>query len=93
MDITEVALSKQAIRDLKTVPHYIVKKLQAWIDAIEHEGLLTTRKISGYHDEPLKGDRQGQRSIRLNKQWRAIYSIINTKIEFLLIEEVTPHDY
>jgi proteic killer suppression protein len=51
------------------------------------------RKAPGYHDEPLLGDRKGQRSIRLNKQWRAIYRILAQKIEFILIEEVTPHDY
>ena len=71
----------------------IKKKLFTWVTAVEEKGLNEVRKIPGYHDEPLKGDRQGQRSIRLNKQWRAIYKIINTKIEFVLIEEVTPHDY
>jgi toxin HigB-1 len=34
------------------------------------------------------------RSIRLNKQWRAIYVIKDDgEIEFVEIIEVTPHDY
>lgn len=60
---------------------------------MEKRGLDEVKKIPGFHDEPLKGNRQGQRSIRLNKQWRAIYRIVHEKIEFVLIEEVAPHDY
>lgn len=46
------------------------------------------------HDEPLKGKRQGQRSIRLNKAYRAIY-IINKEgvIHFVEVEEVNKHEY
>ena len=52
------------------------------------------RKLPGYHDEPLKGDRLGQRSIRLNKAYRAIY--IQEKdgaINLIIIEEVNKHEY
>ena len=80
-------------KKLHKIPLPIKKKLFTWVAAVEERGLNEVRKIPGYHDEPLKGDRQGQRSIRLNKQWRAIYRVINKKIEFVLIEEVTPHDY
>ena len=80
-------------KNLHKIPLQIRKKLFTWVAAVEERGLKEVRKIPGYHDEPLKGDRQGQRSIRLNKQWRAIYQIINKNIEFVLIEEVTPHDY
>lgn len=52
------------------------------------------RKIAGFHDEPLKGDRHGQRSIRLNKAYRAIYVIKNDgTAEFVAVEEVSKHDY
>lgn len=80
-------------KSLHKIPLPIKKKLFTWVVAVEERGLNEVRKIPGYHDEPLKGDRQGQRSIRLNKQWRAIYRIVNKKVEFVLIEEVTPHDY
>ncbi len=89
--VVNVALSVK--KSLHKVPLPIKKKLFTWVAAVEERGLNEVRKIPGYHDEPLKGNRQGQRSIRLNKQWRAIYRVINKKIEFVLIEEVTPHDY
>jgi proteic killer suppression protein len=54
--------------------------------------LLEARKIPGFHDEPLKGKRKGKRSIRLNKQWRAIYQELNGYIE-IEIMEVNKHDY
>ena len=57
-------------------------------------GLREIRKLPGYHDEPLKGDRLGQRSIRLNKAYRAIY--IQEKdgaINLIIIEEVNKHEY
>jgi proteic killer suppression protein len=89
--VVNVTLSVK--KSLHKVPLPIKKKLFTWVAAVEERGLNEVRKIPGYHDEPLKGNRQGQRSIRLNKQWRAIYRVINKKIEFVLIEEVTPHDY
>ena len=94
MDIKDVIISKNAMKDLKTIPLYIVTKLQAWIDLIEHEGLLLTRKIPGFHDEPLKGTRQGQRSIRLSKAYRAIYCVTDSgDIEVIEILEVNKHNY
>jgi len=91
--IRVVEVSVSVNKNLHKIPSPIKKKLFTWVAAVEERGLHEIRKIPGYHDEALKGDRQGQRSIRLNKQWRAIYSVINKKIEFILIEEVTPHDY
>jgi proteic killer suppression protein len=62
--------------------------------AVNKAGLEETRKRPGWHDEPLVGDRKGQRSIRLNKQWRAIYTIkCNGQIEFIEVKEGTPHEY
>lgn len=75
MEIYEVAITKLAEKQLRTLPAYIILKLQTWIDVVKHKGLAEVRKIPGFHDEPLKGKRQGQRSIRLNKAYRAIYII------------------
>jgi len=36
-------------------------------------GIREMRKCKGFHDEPLKGKLQGQRSVRLNGAYRAIY--------------------
>ena len=89
-----VALSNNAKKDIHRLPHYIVISLMAWVDDVESRGLLEVRKISSYHDEPLKGKRLGQRSIRLSKSYRAIYILkLNNEIEFILVEEINKHEY
>ena len=94
MDICKVVLSKQAIKDLRSIPNYIALKLQAWIDDVTIRGLNQTRKTPGYHDEALKGKRKGQRSIRLSKAYRAIYIIDQEQqIRFIDVIEVNKHEY
>ena len=94
MAIHNVRLSAKAKKHLSRVPFYIVDKLDTWIDAVERTGLEEVRKVSGYHDEPLKGKRRGQRSIRLSRAYRAIYVILSeNRMELVEIEEVSKHDY
>jgi proteic killer suppression protein len=94
MDIFAVSLSKKAKNDLKKLPTPIVFKLQLWIDGVRTHGLNEIRKRPGFHDEPLKGQREGQRSIRLNRAYRAIYEIDETgTIHFIEVLEVTKHGY
>lgn len=40
-----------------------------------------------------KGDRAGQRSIRLSRSYRAIYEIKREIVTFASVEEVSKHDY
>ena len=75
------------------MPIYVALKLQTWVHAVGRYGLQEVRKIKGYHDELLKGDRAGQRSIRLNKAYRAIYIIDHDEVYFAEIIEVTKHEY
>jgi proteic killer suppression protein len=71
-----------------------VENLLYWAKCIEITGLLETRKISGYHDEPLRGNRINQRSIRLNRSYRAIYIVDeNEKIVTIKVIEVNKHEY
>jgi toxin HigB-1 len=92
--IFDVRLTRTALKDLKKVPLYVAIKLQAWIDNVGHHGLNETRKIPGYHDEPLKGKRVGQRSIRLSRAYRAIYTIEKDgTIKLIEIQEVNKHEY
>ena len=94
MDIFEVKLSEKAKDNLRQVPAHIAFKLQSWVDAVKNEGLREIRKRPGFHDEPLKGKRQGQRSIRLNKSYRAIYETdTNGSIHFIEVIEVNKHEY
>ncbi len=92
--ITEVQITKQALKELIRIPTYLQQKFRAWVMAVNKAGLLETRKRPGWHDEPLQGNRKGQRSIRLNKQWRAIYVIRQDgQIELVEVQEITPHEY
>jgi proteic killer suppression protein len=94
LDIFEVVITKPARRDLIKMPHGIVKKLLSWVENVAYSGLREVRKIPGYHDEPLKGSRSGQRSIRLSKAYRAIYKIgQDNSVEIVMILEVNKHDY
>jgi len=90
--MNRITLSKKAQKQLKNVPSHIEGKFQLWVRTVEKCGIEDTRKISGYHDEPLKGKRFGQRSVRLSKAYRAIYI---EKQESIIIEviEVSKHDY
>ncbi len=91
--IRRVEISKLAVKQLRKVPRHIVDNLAIWVAAVEHDGLEETRKVPGYHDEPLKGDRAGQRSIRLSRAYRAIYEIKGDTAKFVSVEEVNRHEY
>ncbi len=93
-NIFKVVLSPKAKKQLTKLPQYIVVKLNSWVEAVHHEGVSSVRKIPGYHDEPLLGNRLGQRSIRLSKSYRAIYiQLDNGQLQFIEIIEVHKHDY
>ncbi len=92
--IRAVKISRGAKRDILRVPSHIADKLLAWTKRVEKVGLEEVRKCKGYHDEPLHGERQGQRSIRLSRAYRAIYVIERDgTIEFVNVEEVNKHEY
>jgi len=94
LDIFKVKLTEFAKRQLLKIPIHIVRKLMSWVDGIENDGLNYMRKMPGYHDEPLKGKRAGERSIRLNKAYRAIYVLDKeSKIEIIKVTEISKHDY
>ena len=91
--ITKVVFTKKVIKELNSIPSFIIDKLEVWIQSIEEIGLEETRKISGFHDEPLKGNRKSQRSIRLNRSYRAIYVIHCDSWIYVEVIEVNKHDY
>lgn len=89
-----VKIATKAQKSLKKTPKHIVQKLLFWVNSVESEGLRQIRKIPGWHDEPLRGNRAGQRSVRLSKSWRAIYILDkNEAIKFVEIIEVNNHEY
>jgi len=91
---TRVTLSRAAEKDVLRVPHHVVLKLNGWIRLVETRGLQEARKIPGSHDEPLKGPRHGQRSIRLSRAYRAVYVVSSSgDLVLVTIEEVMKHEY
>ena len=90
--MTQVNVSKKAYKQLDKVPLYIKLKFDAWKESVETFGILQVRKSPAYHDEPLQGKRKGERSVRLNKQWRIVYVEVDDMIEITVLE-VMPHDY
>jgi proteic killer suppression protein len=80
-------------KDLARTSKAIIIKFQKWVDDIEKYGLEEVRKVRGWHDHTLKGDRVGQRAIYLNKLWRAVYVIDGAEIKIVRVIEVHPHAY
>lgn len=89
---TKVSRSKTFEKQLAKVPDFIRKKVIFWVYLVESNGLAEVMKSPGFHDEPLKGDRKGQRSVRMNKAYRLIYRVIQDRIHIELLE-VHKHDY
>ena len=89
-----VGWTKVVEKQLHRIPSYLRDKFMAWALVIERIGLPEVRKLPGYHDEPLKGDRMGQRSVRLNRAYRVIYvERANREIHIIEVLEVSKHEY
>lgn len=94
MAICDVELSRKAQKQLRKLPDHIIQKLLEWVHAVRYYTLEEVRKRPGFHDEALKGQRLGQRSIRLSRGYRAIYSIQKSGAsEVVSIEEIHLHNY
>jgi proteic killer suppression protein len=92
--MTKVTWGKPVEKQLDRVPEVIARKFRLWVALVEESGLREVRKQKGFHDEPLKGKRQGQRSVRLNRAYRAIYVERETgEIELIEVLEVNKHEY
>jgi toxin HigB-1 len=92
--VTNVSWGKAVDKQLRYMPEIIARKFRLWVALVEESGIREVRKCKGFHDEPLKGKCQGQRSVRLNIAWRAIYLERETsEIELIEVLEVNKHDY
>ena len=90
----QVVWSHRVEKQLDRLPAYIRAKFHDWVETMMIMGFSKARKISGFHDEALKGTRQGQRSVRLNKAYRAIYiETSDGEIKILHVIEVNKHEY
>ncbi|MBS1982818.1 MAG: type II toxin-antitoxin system RelE/ParE family toxin [Bdellovibrionales bacterium] len=89
----QVELNRRARKELTRAPEHVARKFQIWQKLVEGLGLPEAQRIPGYHDEPLQGQRFGQRSIRLSLAYRAIYRILEGKITIVHVEEIHKHAY
>lgn len=76
----------------RKLPEAVVKKYELWKEIVFRHGPQNLREFPGFHDEKLKGDRTGQRSSRLDSQYRVIYAV-ERDIVTIFVLEITPHDY
>jgi plasmid maintenance system killer protein len=74
------------------LPQQVIKKYELWKDIIYRHGPEKLKEFPGFHDEKLKGDRLGQRSSRLNLQYRVIY-MVEEDIVTVYVLEINPHEY
>lgn len=92
--MTRIVWGKSVDKQLDRIPAVIVRKFRLWVALAEESGIREVRKHKGFHDEPLKGKRQGQRSVRLNRAYRAIYVEHESgEIELIEVLEVNKHEY
>ena len=92
--MNRVVLTDKARKDLRKIPVHILRKFEFWAKQVTIEGISKVRRIPGFHDEPLKGQRHGQRSIRLSPSYRAIYRVLpDQQVELIQVEEITKHEY
>jgi len=76
----------------RKLPEAVVKKYELWKDIVFRHGPEKLKEFSGFHDEKLKGEREGQRSSRLSLQYRVIYTV-ERDIVTVFVLEITPHKY
>ena len=74
------------------LPLQVVKKYELWKDVVFRHGPEKLREFPGLHDDKLKEELEGQRSSRLNIQYRVIYSVEKDIITVYVID-ITPHKY
>lgn len=89
----EIREGKEAKKLIRKLPVHVYRKYLYWKDLLDSIGLRESRKYKGFHDEPLTGRRKGQRSVRLSKEFRAIYIEIDGSLEIIEVLEVNKHDY
>ena len=94
MPVTRVTWGGEVEKQLDRIPDPIARKFRIWVALVEESGIHDTRRYKGFHDEPLKGNRAGQRSVRLNRAYRAIYVEHKSgEVELIEVIEVNKHDY
>jgi mRNA-degrading endonuclease RelE of RelBE toxin-antitoxin system len=90
--VWQIEEHRRVEKQLHAAPQEILKRYEKWKDIAMISGPPGLRLIKGFHDEALRGERQGHRSSRLGAKYRVIYRVIPEQSLFQVVR-VTPHDY
>ena len=88
----EIYEHRKAVKQLASLPIDVLKRYEKWKDIILISGPDGLKQIRGFRDKALRGEWKGQRSSRLNIQYRVIYKI-EKDLVLVQVVNVTPHDY
>jgi len=85
----KVIESRLITRQLQRAPKEIQRKYAIWRNRVRRGG---PDLGGGFRVHALAGHRKGQKSARLNRQWRVIFRVFHGE---LVVEalELTPHKY
>jgi mRNA-degrading endonuclease YafQ of YafQ-DinJ toxin-antitoxin module len=85
----KVVESRAVTRQVRRAPREIQAKYVVWRNRVQFSGPYLT---GGFRVHSMLGNRKGQMSARLNRQWRVIFKVFEGE---LIIEalELTPHKY
>ena len=74
------------------LPPRVLEKYEVWKEIIYRHGPHKFREFPGFHDEKLKGEREGERSSRLSLQYRVVYAVEQDVVTVFVLQ-ITPHKY
>ncbi len=83
---------RRVVKRLERLPKEIQKRYEKWKDIVHFSGPAGLRLIKGFHDEVLSGEWKGNRSSRLEQQFRVLYEVVAQKVLVKVID-VSAHDY
>jgi Txe/YoeB family toxin of Txe-Axe toxin-antitoxin module len=83
---------RKIVKTITRLPLQVIKKYELWKDIVYRHGPEKLKEFPGFNDEKLKGDRLGQRSSRLNLQYRVVY-MVEEDIVTVFVLEINPHEY
>jgi proteic killer suppression protein len=86
---TERFANGERVREFTAIERRAERRLRLVLLA---RSLSDLRAVPGNRLEPLKGDRKGQWSIRINDQWRICFVWDETRAEAIRIEITDYHD-
>jgi len=84
-----VVETRSLAKQIQRAPREIQEKYIVWRNRVRRLG---PQLHGGFRVHALQGDRKGQKSARLNRQWRVIFKVLEDQ---LIVEalELTPHKY